>query len=98
MKKATREWLRKAENDFRLAEAIARGKEPIHDQLCFLCQQSAEKFLKALLNEVGHAVPKTHDLGNLLELLKPTYSTLRPLRRGLVFLTDFAVDMRYPGN
>jgi hypothetical protein len=44
-------------------------------------------------------VPKTHDLELLLNSLVPHYySTLRPLRRGLLFLSDFAVDPRYPGK
>jgi len=62
------------------------------------CQQSAEKYLKALLEEIGASVPKTHDLDDVRKLLEPTYPALRPLRRGLLFLTDFAVDTRYPGN
>ena len=32
------------------------------DQICFLCQQSAEKYLKAILEEAGQPIPKTHDL------------------------------------
>ncbi len=98
MKRATREWLRKAENDCRLAATIKNVNEPFHDQVCFLCQQSAEKYLKALLEELGQHIPKTHDLEHLLSLLLPSHPTLRSLRRGLLFLTDFAVDTRYPGN
>ncbi len=98
MKRTTREWVRKAEADYRLAAPIARGSEPFHDQLCFHCQQSAEKYGKALLEELGQLVPKTHDLDQLLNLLRPFHSTLGLLRRGLLFLTDFAVDTRYPGN
>jgi hypothetical protein len=49
MKKATRAWVRKAENDYQLATQIAAGPEPFHDQLCFHCQQSAEKYLKGSL-------------------------------------------------
>lgn len=90
--------MRKAEGDYRVAELLAGGSEPFHDQLCFHCQQAVEKYLKALLEERGQHIPKTHDLDDLLRLLKPFYPTLRPLRRGLLFLTDFAVDTRYPGN
>ncbi len=43
------------------------------------------------------SVPKTHDLGRLLTALLPHFPTLRPLRRGLKFLTNFAVPIRYPG-
>jgi HEPN domain-containing protein len=63
-----------------------------------LCQQSSEKYLKALLEEGGKALPKIHDLEDLCDQLKPTYPKLGSLRRGLSFLTDFAVDPRYPGN
>jgi HEPN domain-containing protein len=70
----------------------------LHDLVCFHGQQCAEKYLKALLEELGIAIAKTHDLDTLLTVLRPYHATLGSLRRGLVFLTDFAVDTRYPGN
>jgi HEPN domain-containing protein len=96
MKRMTREWIRKAEDDFQTAQILAAGGKPLYDQICFHCQQSAEKYLKALLEEFGPSVPKTHDLENLLTLLLPHYGSLRRHRRGLRFLTGFAVDPRYP--
>lgn len=65
--------------------------------VCFHCQQCAEKYLKGLMEELGLPVPKIHDLELLLTALQPHHPTLRSLRRGLIFLTDFAVDTRYPG-
>jgi HEPN domain-containing protein len=98
MKRPTREWLRKAESDYRLAARIAQGSEPFHDQLCFHCQQAGEKYLKGLLEELGLPVPKIHDLDRLLSLLLPHHPSLRSQRRGLVFLTSFGVAIRYPGE
>ena len=98
MKRSTRAWVRKADADYQLAAQIARGRRPFHDQVCFLCQQSAEKYLKALLEEQGLGVPRVHNLDDLLGLLGPTRPSLGRLRRGLIFLTDFAVDVRYPGE
>jgi HEPN domain-containing protein len=49
--------------------------------VCFHCQQAAEKYLKALLQEKGAAVLKTHDLEDILDLLRPYDHTLTPLRR-----------------
>jgi HEPN domain-containing protein len=69
----------------------------VHDGVCFHCQQCAEKYLKALLEELGVHIPKTHDLDMLQSLLTPHHSDLRSLGRGLLFLSDFAVDIRYPG-
>src|SRR5712691_3092174 len=98
MKKLTREWVRKAEADFRVAAKLASESESFHDQLCFHCQQAAEKYLKALLEELSLSVVKIHDLEPLLDKLLPHYSSLRSLRRGLKFLTNFAVAIRYPGD
>ncbi len=50
------------------------------------------------MEELGLAVPKTHFLDLLLTALVPQHPTLRSLRRGLLFLSAFAVDTRYPGN
>ncbi len=98
MKPATRAWVRKAEADFRGAKRLAEKEPPLHDLVCFHCQQCAEKYLKALLEELGIAVMKTHDLDKLLILLQFRHPKLRLLKRGLLFLTDFAVDTRYPGD
>src|SRR5438105_13297296 len=61
MKKTTREWVKKAEQDYVLAKQGSRSKVPVHDGVCFHCQQCAEKYLKGLMEELGLAVPKTHD-------------------------------------
>jgi HEPN domain-containing protein len=98
MKKSTGEWVRKAEADRVVAQKCSRNATPLHDIVCFHCQQSAEKYLKGLLEEQGLLIPKTHDLDQLLTLLLPHHSSLRALRRGLTFLTNFAVGVRYPGD
>jgi HEPN domain-containing protein len=63
-----------------------------------LCQQSAEKYLKALLEELGLTIPRTHVLKDLLALLHPHYPSLSLPGRGLEFLTRFAIGTRYPGD
>jgi HEPN domain-containing protein len=98
MKKLTAEWVKKAEADFVAAAKLARQSVPLHDQVCFHCQQAAEKYLKALLEEHGLTIPRTHNLVALLPLLTPHHSSLQSLRRALDFLTRFAVDTRYPGD
>ena len=66
--------------------------------MCCHCQQCAEKYLKALLEELGLAIPRTHNSDDILNMLLPHYGGLSSLRRGLIFLTDFAVETRYPGE
>jgi HEPN domain-containing protein len=98
MKKLTKEWVTKAEADFVVANELRQTRPPVHDARCFHCQQSAEKYLKAILVELGASTPRTHNLDDLLGLLLPHCPALRALRRGLIFLTDFAVETRYPGE
>ena len=98
MKRHTAPWVRKAEADTTAARKLAVTDEPQRDVVCFLCQQSVEKYFKAMLQEHGAVVPKTHNLNNLLDLLLPYDETLKSLRRGLKGLTHFAVEYRYPGE
>jgi HEPN domain-containing protein len=98
MRKLTAEWVQKAESDYQLAAKLGQGKDRFYDQLCFHCQQASEKFLKGLLEELGHSIPRTHVLHDLQSLLLPAYPTLRPMQRGMKFLTRFAVATRYPGD
>jgi hypothetical protein len=50
------------------------------------------------MEEAGLTIPRTHVLKDLLPPLRPYYASLGALRRGLTFLTRFAVDTRYPGD
>src|SRR6058998_950113 len=49
MKKATKEWIEKAEDDYQAAEFLAGSDKSFHGVVCVHCQQCAEKYLKALL-------------------------------------------------
>src|ERR1700676_4969288 len=98
MKKLTAQWVRKAESDYAVAKKLARGSDPHHDELCFHAQQAAEKYLKSLLEELSQPIPRTHILEDLLDLLLPYYRPLGSFRRGMRFLTGFAVATRYPGE
>lgn len=71
---------------------------PLHDGVCFHCQQAAEKYLKAFLQEHSTPFRRTHDLEELLDLAVILDAALKGLRRGLRFLSNFAVDYRYPGK
>jgi HEPN domain-containing protein len=76
MKALTKEWVRKAEEDYRVARrelAVRRGASL--DAVCFRAQQCAEKYLKAVLEEAGTAFPKTHDLEALVHLATSFHAT-----------------------
>ena len=101
MNRLTREWVQKAEVDWlsalSLTETASSRRTPLHDSICFHCQQTAEKYLKALLQEIGLVVPRTHDLEDLHDVVLTRDPTLAGLRRASSILTPYAVEFRYPG-
>jgi len=94
----TAEWVQKAEGDWNAAQQLNRvRKDPNYDGVCFHCQQSAEKYLKARLEEAGITFPKSHDLIKLLGMtvtIEPQWVALHPF---VVTLNPFAIGYRYPG-
>ena len=99
MKPSTREWVKKAEADYQLARVLSRRRKvTFHDHGCFCCQQSAEKYLKARLEEADIESPKTHDLEKLLNLLLPVEPLWSAMRTSLMGLSAHAVEFRYPGH
>lgn len=99
MRVLTQEWIDKAEGDFHTASREARvRKMPNYDAVCFHCQQCAEKYLKAFLQEQDQPFGRTHDLIELLELCLPLDSTFEFQRDVLKDLTKYAVEFRYPGE
>ena len=99
MKPTTREWVKKAENDFKVASLILRRrKDVVPDAACFFCQQCIEKYLKARLLEAGITFPRTHDLLQLLNAcvqIEPLWSAYAKV---VDAMSDYAVDFRYPGH
>ena len=63
--------------------------------LGFHAQQACEKLLKALLIQLGHDYPRTHNLGALEELVELHDQALPPLALPLYRLNDYAVPYRY---
>ena len=64
MTRLTREWVTKAEEDFSVAGGLVRRRKiPAWNAICFHCQQCAEKYLKARLQEANIGFPKTQERG-----------------------------------
>lgn len=99
MQPLTLEWVEKAEGDFATATRELRvRKGPNYDAVCFHAQQCAEKYLKARLQEGNIHIEPTHNLIWLLDLLLPLEPTWEALRPHLRAITQFGVDIRYPGQ
>ena len=63
----------------------------------FHVQQAAEKLFKAWLALLGELYPMTHDLTELLELLKARQPDAAPFD-ALIDYTPYAVQLRYGGR
>ncbi len=99
MKADTREWVRFAEEDFDVANALMRRRtKTAANSIGFHCQQCVEKYLKARLEEAGLAVPKVHSLSALLGLLLPIEPLWASFNPTLLLLNNYAVKFRYPGH
>ena len=93
-----RQWLAKAEEDFGVAEHLIFQESSFFTTVGFHAQQAAEKYLKAFLDWRQIEFPKTHDLDRLLDLVATGENALADLLRDTIILTDYCVEVRYPGD
>lgn len=99
MNPAVAEWVSKAEGDFVTAGRELRARKlPNYDAVCFHCQQCAEKYLKAVLQENDKRIPKIHFLLELLGMILIFDGSYEFLKADLEVLEDYAVRFRYPGE
>jgi HEPN domain-containing protein len=89
-------WLQRADSNLEIARR-ARGEKVFLEDLCFEAQQAAEKALKALLIYLSGDYPKVHAFTLLLERLEQYVAVPEPIRE-IIELSDYAVQIRYPGD
>jgi HEPN domain-containing protein len=89
-------WIKKANEDFHAAHHL----HELHffDTSCYHCQQSAEKYLKAIFAHYDEVIPRTHDLERLcFILIDKGLNIHESLLDDCRNLTSFATIVRYPG-
>ncbi|MDP3996024.1 MAG: HEPN domain-containing protein [bacterium] len=96
--KAHEEWIKKVADDELNAQSILTHRDGAPSGVCFLSQQIAEKYLKALL--VFHQKPflKVHDLLELETRLLEIEPDVKTLHQELVSLNRYYIETRYPGD
>ena len=87
-------WMKKAESDLENVFTMMESGKAL-DTACFHAQQGAEKYLKAFLCFHGVDYPKTHDIEELLDLCSTIDKRFSALVTETLFLTDYAVELRY---
>lgn len=94
----TRQWLAKADQDFEVAQYLVSQGTGYFGAVGFHSQQAAEKYLKALLTHHQIEFPKTHNLGELLDLLVPVQPPTAGSLRDITALNPYGVEIRYPDD
>jgi len=96
VKKVTKEWINKAENDYKACVLLMAADDPPLDVVGFHCQQVAEKYLKAILVLNQRHVRKIHDLGEIFQECCEIEPDLEFLEEDIMELNDYGPDVRYP--
>ena len=97
MKEPVEKWMQKAEEDFKTVQILLESDDYAPAIVCFHCQQTAEKYLKAFLVFSDIQFPKIHDLLELLDnFILPANHVFQEIREEAIILTDYAVGIRYP--
>ncbi|MBI4327176.1 MAG: HEPN domain-containing protein [Chloroflexi bacterium] len=91
------DWLAHAEADLHYAKLGQNDPGTLENLVAFHAQQAVEKALKAVLVQYQVEFPKTHDLEQLLVLIKSAGLTWPPEMDKAKEFTPFAIQSRYPG-
>lgn len=93
------EWLRFAKNDLAVATHLSEVFRPLPENtICWLCQQSVEKALKAILAYHNAKIKKIHDIGLILKETTKLESSVSLDDKIAAKITIFAVESSYPDN
>ena len=92
-------YIKKANDDFEVANTLLSQIKPKVDIICFHFQQFVEKYLKAYLVFKGIEPFKTHRIAYLLkECIKVDTEFDKFSESDIIELTDCAVMVRYEGT
>ena len=93
-----KEWVNYSEKDYIAAQFLMTAANPPIEIICYHCQQSAEKLLKAFLIKNDIIPSRTHDLNLLVNECVKIENTISILKKECNRLNDFGVNTRYPNN
>lgn len=91
-----KEWLEKADEDFRFAETNLKDGSAFYAQMCFHFHQAAEKSLKAYIIAKDLTFEKVHDLVHLLRTCTAFEPAFEELKEDCILLNAAYIETRYP--
>ena len=93
-----KEWIEKADHDLGSAKIIYLHLPEYFDTIAFHCQQSVEKYIKAILIFEKIEFQRSHYLVYLLELLSQKIDIDESKFKNAFTLNNFGVQIRYPNK
>lgn len=90
------EWIEAAERDLRHRQVLQASGDDFSPDICWLSQQTCEKYMKALLVSRWVRPRQTHDLTQLLTALRAADCELTGLDTDCALLGEHAIKPRYP--
>ena len=95
-KKLAQEWFQIGQSDFRFAKAGLEELKSFYPQICFLCQQAVEKYLKGFMVFHKRDFPKIHDLTQLARICGKINKGFLKIFGKTDILTQYYLTSRYP--
>lgn len=92
------EWLRYADEDIEAAGVLNLHHRRPLNIICYHCQQSAEKYLKAYLVSKNVTFEKTHDLLKILTTCQDVDPSFEDIVTQCKQLNPYSVITRYPSE
>jgi HEPN domain-containing protein len=92
----TIQWFYKADNDYDAAKILNESYKKHTDIICYLCSQSAEKYLKGYLVYNEQKFEKTHNLPYLNSICIKHDNRFENIKMDCSILNKFNNDIRYP--
>ena len=90
------EWFIYGDRDLGIAEHSLSYHPQPYEIICYLCQQSAEKYLKGYLFYNGVKPPKIHELDKLCDMCVEHNNLFDGIYDQCEILSQYGVQPRYP--
>ena len=91
-----KEWMIIADDDFDSAKILNESVRKHREVICYLCAQSAEKYLKGCLTYNNVIPPKTHNLVLLNDKCIEIDNSFDSIKIECGFLNRYVNEIRYP--
>lgn len=95
------EWLKKADSDFRYAKMSFENFDDFYAQICVLCHDGAEKYLKAYLIYHNINPERIHDLVTLHKQcvkVNKNDADLTRIEEECRLLNQYYIPLKYPSH